>query len=95
MAGRARLMLQRAEQVVTVAGPARARIGSEMAELGVVPHASVVIGADGRIAEVSTDSISSLTAKYRPQRVVDCAGKTIFPGFVDPHTHTVFAGDRR
>ena len=79
----------------TVAGPARARIASEVSELAVVPHASVVIGSDGRIAEVSTESISTLTAKYSPQRVVDCAGKTIFPGFVDPHTHTVFAGDRR
>jgi hypothetical protein len=95
MAGRARLLLRRAEQVVTIAGPNRARIGAEMSKLGIIPHASVVVGADGRIVEVSTDSLAVLTAKHNPEHIVDCVGKTILPGFVDPHTHTVFAGDRR
>ena len=78
-----------------MAGPARSRVGAEMSELGVVSNASVVVGHDGRIAAVSTDSPSALVAKFDPEHVVDCAGRTVFPGFVDMHTHTVFAGDRR
>jgi len=27
--------------------------------------------------------------------VIGCEGRTVVPGFVDPHTHAVFAGDRR
>ena len=26
--------------------------------------------------------------------IIDCTGKTVMPGFVDPHTHLVFAGSR-
>ena len=89
------MLLRSAEQVVTVAGPSRARVGAEMAELGVIRNASVVVGSDGRIVDVSTDSPETLVSRHSPERVVDCAGKTILPGFVDPHTHTVFAGDRR
>ena len=95
MAARARLLLRRAEQVVTITGPARARVGAEMNELGILPHTSVVVGDDGRIVEVSSDCPRALIARYNPERVVNCEGKTVFPGFVDAHTHTVHAGDRR
>lgn len=32
--------------------------------------------------------------ELKPERVIDAKGKTVFPGFVDSHTHLVFAGDR-
>lgn len=32
--------------------------------------------------------------ELKPDRIVDAKGKTVFPGFIDSHTHLVFAGDR-
>ncbi len=32
--------------------------------------------------------------KLNPEKIIDAKGKTIFPGFIDSHTHLVFAGDR-
>ena len=78
-----------------MAGPARSRLGAEMSELGVLNNASVVVGSDGNVAAVSTDSATSLIKTFDPEHVVDCTGRTVFPGFIDMHTHTVFAGDRR
>ncbi len=39
-------------------------------------------------------SISIKNKTFQIDKVYDCSGKTIMPGFVDPHTHLVFAGSR-
>ena len=85
-------------QIVTLAGPARARVGPEMSELAIVaPGALLVRGKE--IVEIGrTDQIER--AIEREQRsgaqcdVVDAGGRVILPGFVDAHTHPVFAGTR-
>ncbi|MGW2095946.1 imidazolonepropionase [Promicromonospora sukumoe] len=56
--------------------------------LGIVPDAAVVID-EGRVAW--TGPASSAPAA---DDVVDLAGRCVLPGFVDSHSHTVFAGDR-
>lgn len=56
--------------------------------LGIVRDAAVVV-ADGRIAW--TGPASSAPAA---DDLVDLAGRAVLPGFVDSHSHTVFAGDR-
>lgn len=56
--------------------------------LGIVTDAAVVAD-DGRIAWVGPSS----RAPDADQRV-DLEGRTLLPGFVDTHTHLVFAGDR-
>jgi imidazolonepropionase len=79
-------------QVVTLAGPARPRVGAEMRELGIVaPGALLVKGP--QIERVGTDE------EIRPLvdgecEVVDAGGRVLLPGFVDAHTHPVFAGTR-
>ncbi|MFB6297818.1 MAG: imidazolonepropionase [Salinirussus sp.] len=57
-------------------------------------EAAVVIEDGTVVAAGSTDEV---TREYPPESAdtaVDASGQTIIPGFVDPHTHAVFAGDR-
>jgi imidazolonepropionase len=54
--------------------------------LGVVRGASVVV-EDGCVVAVATAPIAADTA-------LDVGGRCVLPGFVDSHTHLVFAGDR-
>lgn len=50
----------------------------------------------GRIVFVGADADFESQVRLSPDAVVlDAAGATVVPGFVDPHTHVVFAGDRR
>lgn len=91
----ARLLLGRAAQVVTVAGAgSAARHGGQMGQLGLRENCSVVVGSDGTVKAVSCRPVSELVTEFRPMEVRDCAGKVVSPGFVDPHSHVVFAGDR-
>jgi imidazolonepropionase len=79
-------------QLVTLAGPARPRVGSELRELGIIPNAALLI-EDGRIAAAA--SYSDLKSKIPLDAiVVDAQGRCVTPSFVDAHTHLVFAGNR-
>lgn len=79
-------------QVVTLAGPARPRVGPELRELGIVANGWIFV-RDGRIEEVgNTDEINSLIDA--DTTVVDACGQVLMPGFVDAHTHPVFSGTR-
>lgn len=50
---------------------------------------------NGRIEAVGdTDTIVTKYPPENAQVTIDASGKTVVPGFVDPHTHAVFAGDR-
>jgi len=79
-------------QLVTLAGPARPRIGHELRELGIIPNAALLI-QDGRIKAAGTNSqIKPLIPPGTAE--IDAGGKCVTPGFVDAHTHLVFAGNR-
>ncbi|MBZ5622951.1 MAG: imidazolonepropionase [Acidobacteriia bacterium] len=79
-------------QLVTLAGPQRARIGPEMRDLLIVPDGAMLV-RDGRIAAVGTRR-GMETAVSRSIQIVDAGGRVVLPGFVDAHTHPVFAGTR-
>jgi len=79
-------------QLVTLAGPARPRVGSELRELGLIADAALLV-EDGRIAAVGTAS-DLLTRTRSDVAVIDAGGRCVTPGFVDAHTHLVFAGNR-
>lgn len=66
-------------------GPAR---GAAARELGVIPEGAVAIRR-GRI--VGLGPSAALKATFRPARTVHLKGRTILPGFVECHTHPVFA----
>src|SRR5262249_14320434 len=78
-----------AGQLVTVRGPARARRGTELRELGIIEDGAVSV-RNGVIQWVgATDQLRDQTA---PE--FDAKGKVVWPGFVDSHTHAVFARTR-
>jgi len=78
-------------QLVTLAGLARPRVGPELRELGIIPDAALLI-EDSRIT--AAGPYHELKSKNLPHEVVDAQGRCVTPGFVDAHTHMVFAGNR-
>ena len=81
-----------AAQVVTCAGPARARRGAEQADAGVRDAVGVAVGPDGRVLAVAPDA--ELRAAHPGAALVDCAQGVLTPGFVDSHTHAIFGRAR-
>jgi imidazolonepropionase len=78
-----------AGQLITVTGASHARRGAELRELGIISDGAVAI-RDGRIAWVGpTDQLPDKTADE-----FDASGQVVLPGFVDSHTHAVFARTR-
>lgn len=86
------IALLNAAQLITLAGPTRPRVGSEMGELRIVPNGAMLID-NGKITAVGTSQrIESIMPG--DARIIDAAGKVVLPGFVDAHAHPVFAGNR-
>lgn len=79
-------------QVVTLAGPARPRVGAEMRQLGVVAPGALLI-RDGLIEQVGLPAQIEKLIDANCE-VVDAGGRVVLPGFVDAHTHPVFVGTR-
>jgi len=79
-------------ELVTMAGPPRPRVGEELRELGIERDAALLV-EDGRI--VAAGGMSNIRSKIPKDAVViDADGRCVTPGFVDAHTHLVFAGNR-
>jgi imidazolonepropionase len=85
------LLVRGAHQVVTPTGRS-ARRGSELAELALMPDA-VVRCENGRIAFVG-DENDHRQQFDPPDEILEAHGGCVLPGFVDPHTHPVWAGSR-
>jgi len=79
-------------QLITVAGPSRPRTGAELSDLGIVADAALLI-ENGRIAAAGPylEIRSKIPAGAA---VIDAEHRCVTPGFVDAHTHLVFAGNR-
>ncbi|HXA08401.1 MAG TPA: imidazolonepropionase [Chthoniobacterales bacterium] len=79
-------------QLVTLAGPERARIGAELSDLAIIENGGMLV-RDGVIAAIGA---SDEIARQLPQNVevVDAGGRVVLPGFVDAHAHPVFGGNR-
>jgi imidazolonepropionase len=86
------LAVTNCSQLVTLAGPARPRVGPEMLALGIIDRGALLV-RDGLITKVGTTSqIEALIDG--DTEVVDAYGNCVLPGFVDAHTHPVFGGTR-
>jgi imidazolonepropionase len=79
-------------QLVTLAGPARPRVREELKELSIIAD-GIMLVRDRRIEAVGPrDDVEHRNT--REYEIVDAGGRVVLPGFVDAHTHPVFAGTR-
>lgn len=79
-------------QLATLAGAARPRVGAELRDLGLIAPAALLVEGD-RI--VAAGTYADLRSRITPDTtVIDAEGRCVMPGFVDAHTHLVFAGNR-
>ena len=87
-------LIEHADLLVTCAGPAP-RLGPAQREMSPLTGA-VVAALDGVIVYAGPAAALNDHVKVtRGATRIDARGCTVMPGFVDPHTHAVFAGDRR
>ncbi|HVW78327.1 MAG TPA: imidazolonepropionase [Alloacidobacterium sp.] len=86
------LLLTNCSQLVTMAGPPRPRMGAELRELAIMTDAAMLV-RDGRIAATGSRKGIEPLADAATQ-VIDAGGRLVMPGFVDAHTHLIFAGNR-
>ena len=91
------VLLTNIGQLVTMRGGAGPRRGRELGELNIVEDAAVLCLA-GKIVSVGTRREAArdrwLQARKTKVREIDCGGGVVLPGFVDSHTHPVFAAPR-
>jgi imidazolonepropionase len=87
------LLIRSAKEVVTVAvGAKRATVGSNMRDVGLIEDGSVLV-KNGLIEWVGPEA-ARRSEVNDDVHVVDGTGKVVLPGFVDSHTHLIFAGSR-
>jgi imidazolonepropionase len=83
------MLIHSASQLLTLAGgPQR---GNQLGTLGIIQNGAVLI-RNGVILETGPSDF--LLIKYPEESRLDAVNKVVMPGFVDPHTHLIFAGDR-
>ena len=88
---KADLLIHSATQLVTCASPHGAKRGPTLADVGLIADGAVAI-SDSEI--VAVGSSADLLADFQAAQTIDASGKVVCPGFVDCHTHLVYAGDR-
>ena len=83
------MLIHSSSQLLTLAGgPQR---GHALGTLGIIEDGAVVI-RDERIVAVGTTA--ELRADYPNEPTLDAGHCVLMPGFVDPHTHVIWGGDR-
>ncbi len=85
------LLITNIGQLLTCASGGKPKRGADMLDLGIIADGAVAING-GKFVAVGprTDGES----QFEPTETIDADGKVVCPGFVDPHTHIVYAGDR-
>lgn len=79
------LVVHDAAQVATPSGDG---------EMETVQDGAVAVEDGVVVALGPTEEVTRARPPENAATAIDAAGETVLPGFVDPHTHAVFAGDR-
>ena len=85
------LAVLHASQVVTLSGAKRPRIGAEMSELAIISDGGMLFH-NGKIEKIGPSA--EIERNVGDEEIIDAGGRVVMPGFVDAHTHLVFAGNR-
>ncbi len=83
------MLIHSAKQLLTLSGPPQR--GKDLGSLSIIPNGAVLI--DGDVIH-SVGTTEQMLAVYPDEPRLNAAGKVVLPGFVDPHTHAIWAGDR-
>jgi imidazolonepropionase len=87
------LIIRHLSPLITCAGPAPRR-GVAQREVGAVDDGAVAAAGGTIVFAGTTAECDRLVSPSGGARVIDARGSSLVPGFVDPHTHAVFAGNR-
>jgi imidazolonepropionase len=87
------LLIVNASELVTMAGRRKPRQREDMANVRAIADGAVAV-RDGKI--LACGRTPDILARFAQKKgkPLDVRGKTVIPGFVDPHTHLVFSGSR-
>ena len=88
------LLIHDADSVYTCAGT-EARRGRGQRDAGRLERASIAAEGDRIVWIGPAADARSEVRLTSDAHIIDGRGCTVVPGFVDPHTHLVYAGDRR
>lgn len=83
------LIIHSAAQLLTLqGGPQR---GQDLGNLGMIQDGALAIHNE-KIYKVGPSSL--IRSAHTARNEIDASGSVVMPGFVDPHTHLVWVGDR-
>ena len=83
------MLIFNAKQLLTLAGgPQR---GRHLGDLGLIPEGAILI-RDGLVQAYGPSQ--DMLEWYPKEPRFNAAGKVVMPGFVDPHNHLIFMGNR-
>lgn len=87
------ILILNSDELVTISGASdKPKRGDAFCDLEIIKNGSVAI-SNGKILAVG--DTKTLEKQFKDAKeVIDAKGKTVLPGFIDPHTHLVFAGSR-
>jgi imidazolonepropionase len=83
------MLIHSASQLLTLAGPPQR--GHNLGNLNMISDGAVLLQGDEILAVGNTKELLS-AHPHEPK--FDAAGRVVLPGFVDPHTHLLWVGDR-
>ena len=81
------ILIKNANELITLKGVNSPRKLKQMNELKIIKKGSIAI-VDGKIVGIEKE------LNFKSENTIDASKKVVMPGFVDPHTHLVFAGSR-
>jgi imidazolonepropionase len=87
-------LIEHLDQLYTIAGPAPRR-GARQGDVSPIANGALAWSDAGILASGPTDDVRRTVVLHDDAEIVDGRDCSLVPGFVDAHTHAVFAGDRR